>query len=122
MWFLNVDVNGVASWDYQWYAFPFQFCSTPMYAACIASLMKEWKIRKALLSYLGFFTILESFMVMLLPTDIYVEHLMVCLYTTVLHACGLVLSLFLLIHGYVKLQKSYFFSGFSIYVVCIIIA
>ena len=54
--------------DYQWYAFPFQFCSTPMYAAYIASLMKECKIRKALLSYLGFFTILGSFMVMLLPT------------------------------------------------------
>lgn len=47
---------------------------------------------------------------------------MVCLQTTVLHAGGLVLSLFLLIYGYVKPQKSYFFSVFSIYVVCIIIA
>ena len=28
--------DGIVTWDYQWYAFPFQFCSTPMYIAFIA--------------------------------------------------------------------------------------
>lgn len=31
------------TWDYQWYAFPFQFCSTPMYVALVAGLIKKRK-------------------------------------------------------------------------------
>lgn len=28
-------------WDYQWYAFPFQFCSVPMYLMFIGSFFKR---------------------------------------------------------------------------------
>ena len=30
-----------ATWNYQWYAFPFQFCSTPMYLMFIAGICKK---------------------------------------------------------------------------------
>ena len=41
-------------WNYQWYAFPFQFCSTPMYVGLIAALTNSdyqksrnyWKMLK----------------------------------------------------------------------------
>jgi hypothetical protein len=36
-----------ANWSYQWYAFPFQFCSTPMYVALVAGLTKKKKIQQA---------------------------------------------------------------------------
>ena len=114
--------TGITTWNYQWYGFPFQFCSTPMYAACIATFLKEGKLRRALTSYIGYFTILGSLMVMLVPTDIYQVHTLINIHTTVLHAGGLVLSLFLLIHRYVKPKWSYFFSGFIVYCICVLVA
>ena len=31
-WSFNFDAaTGITTWDYQWYAAPYQFCSTPIY-------------------------------------------------------------------------------------------
>ena len=43
--------------DYQWYAFPFQFCSTPMYIGLLAGLIKKEKIHNALCAYLATFAL-----------------------------------------------------------------
>ena len=32
---------------YQWHAFPFQFCSVPMFVAFIAPLLKDGKVKRA---------------------------------------------------------------------------
>lgn len=117
----NPETN-VFTWNYQWYVFPFQFCSTPMYAACIACCLKECKLRRALISYISFFTILGSLMVMLIPTDIYTTLTMVNIHTTLLHAGGLVTSLFLIITGYVRLEKKSLLRGLSVYLICVAIA
>ena len=50
-------------WHYRWYAFPLQFCSTPMYVALLAGLIKPGKVQNALYAYLatfGFFCWLSS--------------------------------------------------------------
>ena len=49
--------GNVISADYQWYAFPFQFCSTPMYIGLFAGLVKNKKIHKALCNYLATFSL-----------------------------------------------------------------
>lgn len=46
-----------ANWSYQWYAFPFQFCSTPMYVALLAGLTKNKKIEEALYAFLATFRV-----------------------------------------------------------------
>ena len=53
-WSFNYDMltNSVI-WDFQWYSFPFQLCSTPIYVSLICGFMKNNKIRKSLLSYLS---------------------------------------------------------------------
>ena len=109
-------------WDYQWYAFPFQFCSTPMYAACIACFLKDCKVRRLLLAYLSFFTILGSLMVMLIPTTIYTSNTMINIHTTYLHAGGLVVSIFLLVHNHVKLEFKTVLDGLKIYSICVLTA
>ena len=36
IWSFNYDnITGVITWDYQWYAAPFQFCTTPIYVSLI---------------------------------------------------------------------------------------
>lgn len=47
---LNFSFNSTSGeWSYQWYAFPFQFCSTPMYVGLIAGCCKEGGISKILI-------------------------------------------------------------------------
>ena len=41
------------TFDYQWYAFPFQFCSTPMYIGLLAGLIKKGKVHESLCAYLA---------------------------------------------------------------------
>lgn len=60
-------------WDYQWYAFPFQLCTTPIYVCLICLFLKKNKVRDALLSYMAFTTILGSISSALLPDSLFVS-------------------------------------------------
>ena len=48
--------DGIA-FDYQWYAFPFQFCSTPMYIGLLAGLTKKGRIHTAACAYLATYSV-----------------------------------------------------------------
>ena len=37
----SFSYEGGIGFDYQWYAFPFQFCSTPMYVGLLAGMLKK---------------------------------------------------------------------------------
>ena len=45
-------VDGVLVIDYQWYAFPWQFCSTPMYVGLLAGIIRKGKVHDSLCAYL----------------------------------------------------------------------
>ena len=42
----SFSYEGGIGFDYQWYAFPFQFCSTPMYVGLLAGLTKPGKLHE----------------------------------------------------------------------------
>ena len=42
--------DGVMSSDYQWYAFPFQLCSTPIFALPFVIFLKDGPVREAFIS------------------------------------------------------------------------
>ena len=46
IWSFNYDaVTGVVTWDYEWYAAPFQLCTTPIYIAINPTANLRKKIR-----------------------------------------------------------------------------
>ena len=47
--------DGVMSSDYQWYAFPFQLCSTPIFALPFVIFLKDGPVREAFISYSALF-------------------------------------------------------------------
>jgi hypothetical protein len=59
IWSFNYDpITNIVTWDYEWYSFPFQLCTTPIYVCLICFfLKKDNSIRKALLSYIAYITI-----------------------------------------------------------------
>jgi len=94
---LNFSYNGLTdTWDYQWYAFPFQFCSVPMYVMLIASLVKKGKVENALYAFLGTYTLFAGMAVMLYPNDVFVTTVGINLQTMVHHGLMMVVGIYML--------------------------
>ncbi|MBE6155169.1 MAG: hypothetical protein E7164_00225 [Firmicutes bacterium] len=99
-------------WDYQWYAFPFQLCSTPIYVSILALFLKKGRLRDSLLSYMAFITILGSIMTVIIPDSCFVEDILVNIHTMYLHCGSLVVSLYLVISKEIKVEKQYLLKGY----------
>lgn len=122
-WSFNYDpVTQLITWDYEWYAFPFQLCTTPIYISLICLFLKKGKLRDALLSYLAFFTILGSISTILLPESCFVEDILVNIHTMYLHLGSFVISVYLLFTKEVKLNKKNFISSTIVFLALTTIA
>lgn len=67
-WCLTVRVNGGV---YDWWYFPFQLCSLPMYLLLVFPWVKSRKMRRALLAFLMDYTLLGSIMVWAEPSGLF---------------------------------------------------
>ena len=89
-------------WRYQWYAFPFQFCSTPMYVMLAAALIPQEKIRKSLHAFLATYTLFAGCAVMLYPNDVFISTIGINIQTMVHHGMMVVIGIFMYASGRVK--------------------
>lgn len=97
IWAFHYDVaTQVVTWDYEWYAAPFQLCTTPMYVCLACLFMKKCALRDSLLSYVAYITILGSVAMMLLPDSCFVSDVLVNVHTTYLHFGSFIVSVYLL--------------------------
>lgn len=96
--------NNAAVWDFQWYAFPFQFCSTPMYVALVASLIKKGKVQESMYAFLATFALFGGLIVMFVPGDVFIEYIGINIQTMVHHGLMVVIGVVLLTSKSVKLE------------------
>ena len=94
-----------AAGDYQWYAFPFQFCSTPMYVGLAASLIKHKQIKHALLSFLATFGLFAGLAVVFYPSTVFISTIGINIQTMVHHGGMAIIGIGLLAH-HIKLKWS----------------
>ncbi len=90
------ESSQTASWSYQWYAFPFQFCSTPMYLMVLAGSLPNCKVRDAIYSYLGTFALFAGLCVMCYPGDVFTSTIFINIQTMVWHGSMVVVGILLL--------------------------
>ncbi|NWH11179.1 YwaF family protein [Acholeplasma laidlawii] len=106
---------------YQWYAFPFQFCSTPMYLFVIYGLNKNKKVDQYLLSFLATYSTFAGIAVMLYPADVFIETIGINIQTIVHH--GLMAAVgFSLLLTKAKISFKYFLKGSAVFSVLMVIA
>ena len=123
MWSFNYDAaSGIITWDYQWYAAPFQLCTTPIFVSIICLFLKEGKLRNALLSYMAFITILGGFITILIPDSCFVSDILINIHTMWLHCGSFVVSSYLIMTGAVKLEKQNLINAFKVFIVFVLIA
>ncbi len=119
----SFNYNGVNFyWDYQWYAAPFQLCTMPAYCSIIAAFLKDGKIKKSLLSFMAFFTILGSISTMIYPESCFTESILINIHTMFLHCGSFVVSIYLFISKEVKINKKSFVSGYKVFLICTLLA
>ena len=123
MWSMNYNPETLmVTWDYQWYAAPFQLCTTPMYVAIICLFLKKNKVRDSLLSYVAYFTILGSIATIIMPDSCFTSDILINIHTMYLHCGSLVVSVYLLFTKEVKIDYKSLLYGFIIFLIFAFIA
>ena len=123
IWSFNYDpAAGIVTWKYQWYAAPFQLCTTPIYVTLLCLFLKKGKIRDALLSYIAFVTILGSITTILLPDSCFVSTVLVNIHTMWLHCGSLVVSVYLLMSKELEIKWSNLKNAFLVFLIFVGIA
>ena len=117
----NLATN-VVTWDYQWYAAPFQLCTTPIFASIISLFLKDGKARDSLLSYMAFVTILGSFMTIIIPDSCFTKDILINVHTMWLHCGSFVVSVYLIMTGAIKVEKKNLKTGFKVFLIFVLIA
>lgn len=88
-------VEGTAVWDYAWYAFPFQFCSSPLYALPFVFLLKDCPLRRWVMTFLSTFSLLAGIAVMLYPNTVFMSYVGINIQTMVHHGFQIIFGVFL---------------------------
>ena len=102
IWAFHYD--NVVTWEYTWYSFPFQLCTTPIIISLVCLFLKEGKVRNALLSYMAYITILGSYATIFMPNSCFVNDILINIHTMWLHCGSLVISMYLLITEKVEIK------------------
>ncbi|MBQ4570402.1 MAG: YwaF family protein [Bacilli bacterium] len=117
----NYD-NQSITWDYQWYAFPFQLCSTPIYILPIIFLSKDGKIHQSAIAYTATFALFGGIAVMIYPGDVFIETIGINLQTMIHHGSQVVMGIFCLIHERKRLNFKYYTKGILVFLILLTIA
>ena len=113
--------NGI-SYDYQWYAFPMQFCSTPMYVGLLAGLTRKGKLHTALCAYMATFSLFAGAAVMFYPGDVFIGTVGINIQTMVCHGSMIFLGIYLLATGYVALEHKTILKAVPVFAVFVALA
>lgn len=92
--------DGTITADFPWYIFPWQFCSTPMYAGLLAGLTRG-PVHRSLSAYLATFAVFAGLCVMVYPGDVFIGTVGVNIQTMICHGSMLTVGIYLLGTGYV---------------------
>ncbi len=108
--------------DYQWYAFPFQFCSTPMYISLLAGVIPNKKWHSSLCAYLGTFALFAGLCVMFYPAQVFISTIGINIQTMICHGLMITVGIFLLGSGYVKAEHRTICKAIPVFAACMAIA
>ena len=114
--------DGNAAAAYQWYAFPWQFCSTPMYAGLLAGLTARGRLHRALCAYLATYCVFAGAAVMLYPVTVFIGTVGINIQTMVCHGSMVVIGGYLLGSGYVKIEPRTLLRALPVFATCVALA
>ncbi len=114
--------DGSAEPGYRWYAFPWQFCSTPLYIGLLAGVFRKGRIHDALCAYLATYAVFAGAAVMIYPGDVFVPTLSINIQTMICHGSMVVIGGYLLGSGHVQLSFKSVLKAMPVFAICVAMA
>ncbi len=108
--------------DYQWYSFPFQFCSTPMYISLLAGCVRNRKVYDALCAYLATFALFAGLCVMFYPPQVFISTIGINIQTMICHGMMITVGIYLLGAGWVKAEHKTILKAIPVFAACVLLA
>ena len=102
-------------WDYQWYAFPYQLCSTPLYALPFIAFMKDCKFRDAIIAYMATFSIFGGLATFCYPEQVFISTIGINIQTMVHHGLQIVLGVYFISYVRKKFSIKYYLWGIPVF-------
>ena len=118
----NLHYDNGIYWDFQWYAFPWQFCSTPMYIGLLTCIFCKGKVHDSLCAYLATFALFAGLCVTVYPGDAFCGTLGINIQTMICHASMVSVAIYLFYSGYVKAEHKTILKAIPVFAVCVAIA
>lgn len=114
--------NGSPYWDFEWYAFPFQLCSTPIYVLPFIAFCKAGKFRDSCMAYVSTFAFFGGLATMIFPSMVFTEYIGINIQSLVHHGLQVVLGIFIMVHERKRLDIKFFLKGIFVFAVAISLA
>lgn len=114
--------GGTIVFQYQWYAFPWQFCSMPMYVGFLAGVFKKGKVHDSLCAFLATYTVFAGLCVMFYPATVFVETIGINIQTMICHGSMITVGLYLLYTGHAKLEHKTILKAIPVFLISVISA
>lgn len=107
---------GKFTFDYDWYAFPFQLCSTPHYVLPFIIFLPDSRVRDAFIGFMMFFSLVGGLCVFAYPEDCLVSTISVNIQTMLHHGMQITLAVFYAVHERRKLNIRYYLRAIPVFV------
>ncbi len=107
--------GGEFVWDYAWFIFPFQLCSSPLYALPFVIFLKESKLRDGFLCFLSLWSFFGGASVMIYAGDVFLNVLGVSIQAMVHHGAQVLIGVLIAVRNGKKMNLKYFLGGLYVY-------
>ncbi len=107
--------DGRFVWDYAWYQFPFQLCSSPLYALPFVAFLKEGKVRDGFLSFLSLWSFFGGTAVVIYAGDVLCTFTLINIQSFIHHGAQVLVGVLIAVRCIKKMDKKYFLRGFTVY-------
>ena len=109
------EFYGIAIWEYMWHAFPFQFCSTPLYALPVMIFMKEGPVRRAFMAFFAAFSLFAGLAVMAYPGNVFTSNIGINIQTMFHHGAQVAVGILLVAYNRYHMNKRYFAGSLLVF-------
>ena len=102
-------------WDYQWYAFPFQFCSAPLYVLPFIIFCKPGKVRDACMAFMTTFSLFAGLSVCAYPGDVFSVFVGINAQTMAHHGLQVVFGIFIAVYNRRRVGFRWYLSALPVF-------
>ena len=107
--------------SYQWWIFPFQLCSVPMYLCILAPLLRKGTVQKSMYSFMMIYNLLGGAMAFIEPSGIIHSYWTLTLHAFVWHMMLIFVGVYLIVSDRGgKTVKDYHRASLNFLVLCVL--